>query len=215
VTILETDRLRLREFTAGDAAFVLRLLNGPSFLENIGDKGVRTVEDAVKYLVDGPIRSYTLYGHGLYLVERKDSGEPAGMCGLLKRDEFEHPDIGYAFLPEHTGRGLAIEAARAVLDDARGRLGYRKIIAIVRPGNARSIRLLEKLGLSYAGRASMPPDGHEVLVYEIAHGPTPDDPGVDETKPAGPADRGSDLTLPLAPGEAPKPVPPDRFMPPK
>ena len=169
MAVLETDRLTLREFTAGDAAFILRLLNEPSFLENIGDKGVRTVEDAVKYLVNGPIRSYSLYGHGLCLVERKDSGVPIGMCGLLNREEFEHPDIGYALLPEHAGRGLAIEAARAVLDDARGRLRYRKIIAIVRPGNTRSIRLLEKLGLSLAGRAAMPPDGHEVLVYEISH----------------------------------------------
>lgn len=180
MTILETDRLRLRELTAGDAELILRLLNEPSFLENIGDKGVRTIGDAAAYLTDGPIRSYAVHGHGLYLAERKDSAEPVGMCGLLQREQFEHPDIGYAFLPEHVGRGLAIEAARAVLDHARLVLRHPKTIAIVRPGNARSIRLLEKLGLTYRGRARLEPDLHEVCVYEIVHpaAPAAGGPGV-------------------------------------
>ena len=169
MTILETERLRLRHFTIGDAAFALRLLNEPSFLKNIGDKGVRTVTDAVAYLLDGPIRSYSVHGHGLYCVEAKDSGEAVGMCGLLKREQFEDPDIGYAFQPESWGRGLALESASAVLDYGRRVLRHPRTIAIVSPGNARSIRLLEKLGLLYSGRARMEPDGHEVCVYVIEH----------------------------------------------
>ncbi len=174
MTILETERLRLRGFTPADAPFALRLLNEPSFLENIGDKGVRTVEDAVKYLTEGPIRSYAVHGHGLYCVEAKESGQPVGMCGLLKREQFEDPDIGYAFLPEAWGRGLALESATAVLDYGRRVLRHPRTIAIVSPGNARSIRLLEKLGLAYARRARMEPDRHEVCVYVIEHAAAPD-----------------------------------------
>jgi len=97
--VLETDRLLLRHFTPEDAPFILRLLNEPSFLHNIGDKGVRTLEQAAGYLLEGPIRNYKALGFGVYLVALRESLEPIGMCGLLKRDQFEDVDIGYAFLP--------------------------------------------------------------------------------------------------------------------
>lgn len=146
--IAETERLRLRHFAPDDAAFVLQLVNEPSWLQFIGDKGVRTLDDARAYLENGPLAMYARCGHGLYCIERRDSGEAVGMCGLIRRDTLPDADIGYAFLPAHWGRGYAEEAARATVEHAR-ELGLPRLLAIVTPSNARSIRLLEKLGLAF------------------------------------------------------------------
>src|SRR6201991_4988 len=147
--VLETERLLLRPITTDDAPFVLTLLNEPSFLRFIGDKKVRNLEDARQYLLNGPIASYERHGFGLLLVEFKHSNTPAGMCGLLKREELPDPDIGFAFLPAYWNKGLAFEAATAVMNDARERLKLTKILAIVSPDNVASIKLLERLGLSF------------------------------------------------------------------
>ena len=147
--VLETERLLLRPFTTDDAPFVLTLLNEPSFLRFIGDKKVRNLEDARQYLLNGPIATYERHGFGLLLVELKDSNTPAGMCGLLKREELPDPDIGFAFIPDYWGTGVAFEPASAVMNDARERLKLNRILAIVDPVNDASIKLLERLGLSF------------------------------------------------------------------
>jgi RimJ/RimL family protein N-acetyltransferase len=149
--VLETERLVLRPFTTDDAPFILTLLNEPSFLRYIGDKKVRTLEDARQYLLNGPIASYERNGFGLCLVELKDSQTAIGMCGLLKREELPDPDIGFAFLPDFWNKGFAFEAAAAVMNDARARLKLNRILAIVNPDNYASIKLLERLGLKFAG----------------------------------------------------------------
>jgi RimJ/RimL family protein N-acetyltransferase len=149
--VLETERLVLRPFTMDDAPFILTLLNEPSFLRYIGDKKVRTLEDARQYLLNGPIASYERNGFGLCLVELKDSQTAIGMCGLLKREELPDPDIGFAFLPDFWNKGFAFEAAAAVMNDARARLKLNRILAIVNPDNYASIKLLERLGMKFAG----------------------------------------------------------------
>jgi ribosomal-protein-alanine N-acetyltransferase len=149
--ILRTPRLRLRELVEDDAAFLVELLTDADFLQHIGDRGVRDVESALAYLAAGPQASYARHGHGLWLCELLDTGEAAGMCGLLRRDELEAPDIGYAWLPRFRGRGLALEAATATLAHAREVLAMDPVLAIVSPGNAASCRLLEKLGLRALG----------------------------------------------------------------
>lgn len=148
---LATARLRLRPFDESDRAFIVALLNEEAFLRHVGDKGVRDEADAVDYLANGPIASYAKYGFGLLLVEDDSSGRPLGMCGLILRDGQRHPDIGYAFLAAHHGKGYAIEAARAVLEHARNTLELAVVLAFVDPSNDRSIRLLENLGMSYCG----------------------------------------------------------------
>jgi len=170
MTEIQTERLILRRFTPEDAAFIVRLLNEPSFVHNIGDRGVRTLEDAAKYLRDGPIASYARHGYGLWLAALKDTREPIGMCGLLKRDHLPDPDIGYALLPEFCSRGYASEAAAAVLEVGWRELGMTRILAVVTPANAASIRLLEKLGFALAGTAPAQPGGAELALYE-AHRP--------------------------------------------
>ena len=147
--VLETERLLLRPFTTDDAPFVLTLLNEPSFLQYIGDKKVRNLEDARQYLTNGPIASYAKNGFGLLCVELKDSQTSIGMCGLLKREELPEPDIGFAFLPDFWNKGFAFEAAAAVMKDARERLKLSRILAIVNPDNYPSMKLLERLGLKF------------------------------------------------------------------
>jgi RimJ/RimL family protein N-acetyltransferase len=152
---LETPRLHLRPLTERDDAFIVSLLNDPAFLLFVGDRGVRTPEDARAYIRNGPIASYERFGHGLLLVALRSSGTPIGICGLLKRDALDDVDVGFAFLPEHCGKGYGLESASAVLADARSSLGLRRVVAITDPDNAASIRLLEKLGLAFEGMVTM------------------------------------------------------------
>lgn len=149
MTIIETERLLLRHLSTEDADFLVVLLNEPSFLANIGDRQVRSVEDARAYVKKGPAAMYEQHGVGLLLVELRDTREPIGMCGLLKRDGIDDYDIGYAFLPKHWGRGYAMEAARAVKLWGIECLDLRRLLAFVAPHNDSSVRLLEKLGFRY------------------------------------------------------------------
>jgi ribosomal-protein-alanine N-acetyltransferase len=163
---LPTDRLVLRRLTTDDAGFVLRLLNEESFVRNIGDRGVRTHEQALAYLQSGPIASYAQHGHGLYLVTLTSVEVEIGLCGLVRREGLTHPDLGYALFPEFTGRGYAFEAARAVLRFARDVLGLSTIQAVVMPTNARSIRLLDQLGFVQIGTIALHDDRPADLLFE-------------------------------------------------
>ena len=165
--ILDTERLSLRELSTDDAAFMLGLLNQPSFLRFIGDRGVRTIDGARSYLLKGPLDSYARHGFGLYLVELKGEKTPIGLCGLVKREALPDVDIGFALLPEFWSKGYAFEAAAAVLARAREVLGLRRIVAIVSPDNERSIGLLAKLGLGFERMVSMPEDRSELKLYAI------------------------------------------------
>lgn len=161
---LLTERLTIRPFTLADAPFILRLLNEPSFIENITDKGVRTLEQAEGYLRAGPLASYAAHGHGLWMVAHRGTGKPMGMCGLIKRDTLPQVDLGYAFCPEFWGLGYAREAAAACLAWGRDGLGLQGMLAIVSPGNAASIRLLEALEFRFQSTLELDP-GDVVSVY--------------------------------------------------
>ena len=147
--ILTTERLTIRLIDEADAPFILELLNDPSFIRNIGDRHVRTPDEAREYIRKGPLASYERHGFGLWLVERKGQGTPIGICGLLKRDVLDAPDIGFAYLPAFQSKGYGYEAARAVLDHARNALGLSRILAIVNADNEASARLLEKVGMRF------------------------------------------------------------------
>lgn len=163
--VLETERLTLRHLCEDDAAFILALLNEPSFLQFIGDKGVRTLEDARIYILKGPVDMYSRLGFGLYMTELKDGNIPLGMCGLIKRDALEDVDIGFAFLPEFWGKGYAYEASAAVLDHGKEALGLKRIVAITSPDNQASGRLLEKLGLRFEQMICLSEGAEEVRLF--------------------------------------------------
>lgn len=167
VTVLATERLTLRPLTLEDDVFILELLNEPSFIRHIGDKQVRTLEDARAYIESGPQASHSTHGFGLDCVELRSTLQPIGMCGLLKRDNLAEPDVGYAFLQEFWSRGYASEAVRAVLGDARERLALKRIAAMVSNDNDPSVRLLERLGFRFQRMFEFHEDEPEVRLYWI------------------------------------------------
>jgi RimJ/RimL family protein N-acetyltransferase len=164
---LETQRLFLRAFTVDDAQFVLTLLNEASFIRYIGDKKVRNLDDARRYLLNGPIASYERHGFGLCVVELRESRTPIGMCGLLKREELPDPDIGFAFLPDFWSKGFGFEAASAVLHDARERLGLERVLAITSLDNEPSIKLLERLGFRFERVVKLSAEGEQVKLFVL------------------------------------------------
>jgi RimJ/RimL family protein N-acetyltransferase len=162
---LETSRLILRRLVFDDASFLVTLLNQPSFIANIGDRGVRNVDDAHRYLREGPHAMYERYGFGLWHVARKSDGAGLGMCGLLKRDILPDVDVGYAYLPEHWGQGYAFEAAEATLRHGARKFGLKRVIGVVSPGNSGSIRVLEKIGMRFERMYPMHSGAPEVRLY--------------------------------------------------
>jgi RimJ/RimL family protein N-acetyltransferase len=165
--ILETNRLILRQLTTQDAEFILELLNDPSFIRNIGDRNVRTIDDACAYILNGPVASYARNGFGLDLVQLKETNESIGMCGLIKRDTLEDIDIGYALLPKYWFRGYAVEAARATMAYAKDVIGLTRLVAIVDPANEGSIRVLEKIGLRYEKMVRLSADDIDLKLFGV------------------------------------------------
>jgi len=162
---LETARLTLRRLQFEDAPHLVDLLNQPSFLENIGDRGVRNIDDAHRYLREGPMAMYERHGFGLWRASRRADDEFVGLCGLLKRDILPDVDVGYAFLPRHWGQGYAFEAASATIELGARRFGLQRIIGVVSDHNIASIRVLEKAGLRFERMYPMHPGEPEVRLY--------------------------------------------------
>jgi len=165
--ILETKRLILQKVSLEDASIILALLNEPSFIRNIGDRGVRTFEDASEYISNRLIASYKKFGFGMYLVVLKDTGSAVGICGLVKRDGLDDVDIGYAFFPQYWAKGYASEAAQAVKEYARNTIGLDRLVAITDPANQGSIRVLEKIGLKFEKGVKLSEDDIELNLYAI------------------------------------------------
>lgn len=163
---IETERLILRRVTLDDADLLLAIWNDPAFVRNVGDRGIRTIEQAHEAMNAGALKLYADHGFGPYAMIQRASGTRIGICGLFKRDNLEHPDIGFGVLPDFCGQGYAGEAANAVLAHARDDLGLCELTAIVSPGNEPSIRLIEKLGLVYAGMITMPGDDNAISLYQ-------------------------------------------------
>lgn len=167
MTLIQTDRLVLRELDTTDAGFILDLLNQPSFLRYIGDKGVRTRADARRYILDGPMESYAQHGFGLFLVELGDSKTPIGICGLLKRDTLPDADLGFALLPDFWSQGYAYESAGAVIEYGRSKFGLKRLLAITNQDNTASIDLLHRLGFQFERMTAMSDGAPEVKVFCI------------------------------------------------
>jgi RimJ/RimL family protein N-acetyltransferase len=163
--VCETPRLRLRHLTGEDAAFVLELLNEPDFIRNIGDREVRTLDDARRYIQHGPVASYSQHGFGLFLVELQNGGAPIGICGLLKRDYLDDVDVGFALRESFRGKGYAFEAASAVMHLGQQVLGLRRIVAITSPDNHASMSLLRRLGLEFERTIRIPEQSRDTRLF--------------------------------------------------
>jgi RimJ/RimL family protein N-acetyltransferase len=165
--IIKTDRLQVRRLSLDDAEFVLRLLNEPSFIQNIGDRHVRTTEDARAYIQNGPLASYAKFGFGLWMVETRSGPTPIGICGLLQREVLPDVDIGYALLPEFWSQGYALESASAVLSYAGEQLGLKRVVAVTNLDNQSSIRLLEKMGFKFERMIRLSEDAFEIKLFAV------------------------------------------------
>ncbi|MDB5969750.1 MAG: Ribosomal-protein-alanine acetyltransferase [Hydrocarboniphaga sp.] len=163
---LQTPRLRLRQLTLDDAAFILELVNEPTWLRYIGDKNVHDLDDARRYLREGPIGSYQRLGFGLYCVELPADSTPIGLCGLIKRDTLPDVDIGFALRPAYFGQGYIPEAARAVIEQGRSEFGLQRLLAITQPDNQASIAVLLKLGMKPEGSVSLA-EAAPILLFAI------------------------------------------------
>jgi RimJ/RimL family protein N-acetyltransferase len=166
-TILETPRLLISCLAPEDAPFILELLNQPSFIQNIADKGVRDLDGARAYLQGGPMASYARHGFGLWKVSLKEDGRPIGICGLIKRDGLDDVDVGYALLERFWSRGYAVEAAAACLEHGFAKLGLPRIVAITAPGNEASGKVLERIGMTFQGMIQLPQAGGQNRLYAV------------------------------------------------
>ena len=165
---LETERLLLQRVTLNDAGLMLAVWNDPAFIRHVGDRGIRTVAEAEVALKEGAFKLYDDYGYGPYRMSLKVAGPPIGICGLFRRDNLDDPDIGFATLPDYCGKGFAAEAARAVIAHARDDLRIRRLTAIVSPENLASVRLIQKLGMSFERGITMPGEENEISLYSMS-----------------------------------------------
>lgn len=166
--IVDTARLTLRPLTPEDAPFIFDLVNDSDWIRFIGDRGVRDIEGARQYIINGPMASYVEHGFGLYCVTTRADATPVGICGLIQRDSLPAPDLGFAFLPAFRGAGYAAEAAAAMVRLAREISGARQLFAVVQPDNTRSLQLLERLGFRPAGSTRLVAEGPDLLLLSVA-----------------------------------------------
>lgn len=167
MNILKTERLILRLQTTDDAPFILELVNDPSWIQFIGDRGVKTVEEAARYIENGAIRMYEQFGFCLYVVEKTEDQTLIGICGFVKRDNLEDVDIGFAFLPDYWGKGYAYEAASAVLAYGLDTLEFNRIVAITTQDNHASAKLLERIGLQFEKVIQFSNDSEELRLFSL------------------------------------------------
>ncbi len=161
---IKTERLKLKELSLDDAPFIHELLNSPEWLAHIGDRNIKTLDDARRYL-KGPIDSYATHGYGLWRVGLRDNDEPIGICGIIRRISLEGPDLGFALLPGHVGKGYGFEASAGCLRFANDHLGINRLLAITTPSNARSIKLLQTLGFAHEEDLLLPGEVQEVMLF--------------------------------------------------
>jgi ribosomal-protein-alanine N-acetyltransferase len=183
MNVARTERLVLARLEPRDAGFLLELLNDPDFVRFVGDRGLRTRRDARAYLRTGALASYERHGFGHYRVELAAGGEPVGICGLARRDWLDAPDLGFAFLPAHRGRGYAVEAATAVLEEARDRHGLARVLAIALAENHASVRVLARLGFRVTGSVRAPGEDAELTLFARRLGGAPGAVGSDQDSP--------------------------------
>jgi RimJ/RimL family protein N-acetyltransferase len=163
--IFETERLVIKQATLNDSNFFFRLLNSPNWIEFIGDRGIKTEEDARTYIRNSLIDSYEKRGYGLYKMCLRENEVPIGICGFLKRDYLENVDIGFAVLPEYEGKGYTLEASKSMLEFGKLKLNMDTILAITTKENIKSRSLLQKIGLTEVGKIKPNEKEEELLLY--------------------------------------------------
>jgi [ribosomal protein S5]-alanine N-acetyltransferase len=165
---INTERLMIQALTIIDAGFMLQLMNTPTWIQHIGNRQVYDNTAASNYIVNNIINSYYVNGFGLYLVKTKQAKTSIGICGIVKREGLPIPDLGFAMLPNQTGKGYATEASKAIVAHAKDHLGLRELAGITKLDNTASISVLEKVGMSFQKMMRLPQDSTEFALYTMA-----------------------------------------------
>lgn len=165
MNVMSTDRLLINRITLDDAGFILKLMNDKDWIKNIGDRGIRTIEEAEEYIRTRFLKTYDEVGFGFYSLILKNTHQSIGIAGLVDREGIDHIDIGYGMLPEFRGKGYAFEATKAVYDYGYKDLKLDKIVAIVNPDNPGSIKLLSKLGLEFEKMIRLPDEEIDIMLF--------------------------------------------------
>lgn len=165
-SILETERLILQPVKMEDAEFILELYNSPNFIKFIGDRNLRTVEDAETYIKEKFLPHVEKHGFGSYVIITKSDTKKIGNVGIYVRDGLDAPDIGFSFLPEFERKGYGFEASKKLMEIAFSEFGLKKISAITTKENIASQKLIEKLGLKFQSIVQLPDDPEDLLYYE-------------------------------------------------
>ena len=165
--IIETKRLRIRKLTLNDASFFYELVNDPDWIRFIGDRNVQTLQDAEDYLTNRIFKAYKDWGFGFYAVVNKKSDDLVGISGFVKRDELEHVDVGFAFLPKGRGQGFAYESTQALMNYGQETLNFTTVLAIANNDNERSHSLLKKLGFQFDKHIKLYEEEQEISLFNI------------------------------------------------
>ncbi|MBK7215028.1 MAG: GNAT family N-acetyltransferase [Bacteroidales bacterium] len=164
----ETERLILKPADIEDAAFILELLNTPKWLENIGDRNVKSLQDAEEYIRIKMRPQIERLGYGNFTIIRKEDGAKLGICGLYDREGMEGIDIGFALLPQFEGKGYAFESANRLKELAFGKFGLKEIFAITTIANKASQDLLFRLGMQILKTITFPDDPEELYLFYLS-----------------------------------------------
>jgi ribosomal-protein-alanine N-acetyltransferase len=168
MSTLKTERLALRPFNLGDAAFVIELVNSPGWIQFIGDRNIHSIADAEHYISNNHLENYKEKGFGYWVIFCKENLKiPIGICGLMKRDGLEHMDIGYALLPKFEGLGYATEAAQSVLTFGFNTLKATRILAISDVENIGSAKVLQKIGMALERKIKVTTDEPELYLFSV------------------------------------------------
>lgn len=165
--IIETERLLLQPMKIDDADLILELYNSPNFIKFIGDRNIKSIQDAEHYIANKFLPQLERLGYGNFLIKLKSNGKKIGGVGIFEREGLEIHDIGFSFLPEFEGKGYGFEAASELLKMAFTEFGLNKISAITSKENSASQKLIGKLGLQYQSIVRLPDDDEDLLYYEL------------------------------------------------
>lgn len=164
--IYETERLIIRPMSLEDKELIFRLYNSPKFIQYIGDRNIKSVEDAENYIKNRFLPQFEKLGFGNYLVMTKEGNEKIGGVGIFEREGLDIVDIGYSLLEEFEGKGYAYEAAQKVKSIGMEEFGLAKISAIISKDNLSSQKLIEKLGFVFKKYVTLPGENEELNYYE-------------------------------------------------
>ncbi|KIA90257.1 GNAT family acetyltransferase [Kaistella jeonii] len=165
---LETERLFLKPISKPDASFILELYNSATFIKFIGDKKIRSLEDAENYITEKFLPQLERLGYGNYLVVRKSDEKKIGAVGIFERKGLDVQDIGFSFLDEFQGKGYGFESASKLLEIAFSEFNLNGISAITSKENIASQNLIKKLGLKYLKTVQLPNEDVELLYFELS-----------------------------------------------